>query len=75
MKTGSNRGAKFIDLNSRKEKDHYNKNNSEFSDCALDKWAYEQKVNLHFINPRKPVQKAYLESFNGKFRQECLNNH
>ena len=38
-------------------------------------WAYENGVGLHFIAPGKPVQNAYIESFNGKFRDECLNEH
>ena len=50
-------------------------NSSEFAGRALDKWAYEHKVHLHFIDPGKPVQNAYVESFNGKFRKECLNDH
>lgn len=50
-------------------------NGSEFAGRALDKWAYEHKVKLHFIDPGKPVQNAYVESFNGKFRNECLNDH
>ena len=32
-------------------------------------------VHLHFIQPGKPVQNAFIESFNGKFRDECLNEH
>ncbi len=40
---------------------------------ALDQWAYERGVELHFIQPGKPTQNAFVESFNGKFRDECLN--
>jgi putative transposase len=50
-------------------------NGSEFAGRALDKWAYDHRVHLHFIDPGKPVQNAYVESFNGKFRNECLNDH
>ena len=32
-------------------------------------------VHLHFIQPGKPVPNAFIESFNGKFRDECLNEH
>ncbi len=39
----------------------------------LDQWAYEHGVELHFIQPGKPVQNAFVESFNGKFRDECLS--
>lgn len=47
----------------------------EFTSQALDRWAYQQAVKLHFIAPGKPEQNAYVESFNGKFRDECLNQH
>ena len=42
---------------------------------ALDAWAYAHHVTLDFIDPGKPMQNGYLESFNGKFRDECLNAH
>ena len=38
-------------------------------------WAYENGVRLHIIAPGKPVQNASIESFNGRFRDECLNGH
>jgi transposase InsO family protein len=41
----------------------------------LDQWAYENGVEFHFINPGKPIQNAYIESFNGKLRDECLNQN
>jgi putative transposase len=47
----------------------------EFTSQALDRWAYRRGVRLHFIDPGKPEQNAYVESFNGKFRDECLNEH
>ncbi len=50
-------------------------NGPEFIGKALDLWAFENKVKLRFIQPGKPVQNAYIESFNGKFRDECLNDH
>ena len=50
-------------------------NGPEFAGQALDVWAYAQGVKLHFIEPGKPVQKAFIESFNGKMRDECLNEH
>ncbi len=49
-------------------------NGPEFIGKALDEWAYK-KVKLHFIQPGKPVQNCYVESFNGRFRDECLNQH
>jgi len=50
-------------------------NGPEFAGRALDRWAYDHSVHLHFIEPGKPVQNAFVESFNGKFRNECLNDH
>lgn len=50
-------------------------NGPEFAGRALDVWAYGQSVKLHFIAPGKPVQNAFIESFNGKMRDECLNEH
>lgn len=50
-------------------------NGPEFAGQALDVWAYERGVQLHFIQPGKPIQNAFIESFNGKMRDECLNEH
>jgi putative transposase len=50
-------------------------NGPEFICTALDKWASENEVKLHFIEPGKPTQNGYIESFNGKYRDECLNMH
>jgi putative transposase len=50
-------------------------NGPEFAGHALDAWAFQRGVTLHFIQPGKPVQNAFIESFNGKFRDECLNEH
>lgn len=50
-------------------------NGPEFISKALDAWAYQQGLTLRFIEPGKPQQNAYIESFNGKFRDECLNEH
>lgn len=50
-------------------------NGSEFTGKALDSWAYAERVKQQFIEPGKPVQNCYVESFNGKFRDECLNEH
>lgn len=50
-------------------------NGPEFISKALDEWAYRQQLQLRFIEPGKPTQNAYVESFNGKFRDECLNEH
>jgi putative transposase len=48
-------------------------NGPELAGTALDAWAGQHGVRLHFIQPGKPVQNAFIESFNGKFRDECLN--
>jgi Transposase and inactivated derivatives len=50
-------------------------NGPEFDGQVLDKWAYRSGVQLSFIRPGKPNENAYIESFNGKFRDECLNEH
>lgn len=47
----------------------------EFTGRALDQWAYRNGVQLKLIQPGKPTQNAYIESFNGRFRDECLNEH
>jgi len=47
----------------------------EFEGQVLDAWAYEARVSLNFIRPGRPVDNAYIESFNGRFRDECLNEH
>lgn len=50
-------------------------NGPEFISKALDEWAYKRGVKLFFITPGKPVENCYIESFNGKLRDECLNEH
>ena len=50
-------------------------NGPEFISRAVDQWAFEQGVGLHFIDPGQPTQNAHIESFNGKFRDECLNEN
>lgn len=47
----------------------------EFTGKALDQWAYQNGVRLKLIEPGKPTQNAFIESFNGRFRDECLNDH
>lgn len=47
----------------------------EFEGRVLDEWAYRRGVSLNFIRPGKPVENAYVESFNGRFRDESLNDH
>jgi putative transposase len=50
-------------------------NGPEFTGRSLDEWAHRNGVKLDFIDPGKPVQNAFRESFNGRFRDECLNQN
>ena len=50
-------------------------NGGEFVSRAMDAWAYAHDVRLDFIRPGKPVENAFIESFNGRLRDECLNAH
>ena len=50
-------------------------NGSEFISKTMDRWAYERGVELDFSRPGTPTDNAKVESFNGRFRQECLNMH
>ena len=47
----------------------------EFTCRALDLWAYEHSVELRLIQPGRPTQNGFTESFNGRFCDECLNEH
>lgn len=50
-------------------------NGSEFISKAMDKWAYARGVELNFSRPGRPTDNVAVESFNGRPRQECLNEH
>lgn len=50
-------------------------NGPEFTCRAMDEWGHRNKVKLDFIRPGKPIENAYVESFNGKLRDECLNEN
>jgi putative transposase len=50
-------------------------NGPEFTGRMLDLWAYFNQVTLDFSEPGKPTDNAFVESFNGRFREECLNRH
>jgi putative transposase len=50
-------------------------NGPEFTSNAMSAWAYDRKVDHIFIDPGKPMQNGYIESFNGKLRAECLDQH
>jgi putative transposase len=48
-------------------------NGTELTSMAILKWCQETDVEWHYIAPGKPTQNAFVESFNGSFRDECLN--
>ena len=50
-------------------------NGPEMTSKAMFFWSQDNAVKLHFIQPGKPTQNAFVESFNGRFRNECLNLH
>lgn len=50
-------------------------NGKEFCGRAMIQWAHQKGVTLRLIEPGKPNQNAYIESFNGRLRDECLNEH
>lgn len=50
-------------------------NAKEFTGKAMLTWAHKHHIKLRLIEPGKPNQNAYIESFNGRFRDECLNEH
>ena len=50
-------------------------NGSEFTSKAMGIWALENKVHIAFIRPGKPMENGFVESFNGRFRDECLNEN
>ena len=50
-------------------------NGPEFVSRAVDQWAYEQELGWHTIQPGRPMENGYVESFNGRFRDECLNEN
>ncbi len=50
-------------------------NGSEFISKEVDRWAYENNVTLDYSRRGKPTDNPFIESFNGSFRDECLNAH
>ncbi len=50
-------------------------NGTEFTSRAVDEWAHRNGVKMDFIRPGKPIENAYIESFNGRLRQECLEEN
>lgn len=50
-------------------------NGSEFISMVMDRWAYDHGVVMDYSRPGKPTDNPFIESFNGSFRDECLNTH
>lgn len=50
-------------------------NGPEFIGKALDAWAYQRGIRLQFSRPGKPIDNRFIESFNGRLRDECLNDN
>jgi putative transposase len=76
---------KGTDVVNTLEKIHHNRgiipkriqvdNGPEFISKELDRWAWENKVTLDFSRPGRPTDNPFIESFNGSFRDECLNTN
>jgi transposase InsO family protein len=69
------RNAGAAALRARVAAAHLLRNGTEFVTAAMDLWAYTNKVILDFSRLGKPTDNATIESFNGRFREECLNVH
>jgi putative transposase len=75
------RGMEVVEVLERVSKEHGRPrtirvdNGPEFISKDLDLWAYWNHVQLDFSRPGKPTDNAYIESFNARFRLECLNEH
>ena len=67
--------TRFMDTLGRKPKTIVCDNGPELTSKAMFFWSRERSIRLHFIQPGKPTQNAFVESFNGKFREYCLNLH
>jgi len=48
-------------------------NGTEFTSMAILRWSQDRQIDWHYIAPGKPMQNGFIESFNGNFRDECLN--
>jgi len=69
------RMTRFMDHLGRKPRTIVCDNGPELTSKAMFFWTKEREIKLHFIQPGKPTQNAFVESFNGKFREYCLNLH
>ena len=50
-------------------------NGTEFTSMTILKWVQDTGIDWHYIAPGKPMQNGFVESFNGRMRDECLNEH
>lgn len=48
-------------------------NGTELTSSAIPRWSQERRVEWHYLAPGKPMQNGFVESFNGRLRDECLN--
>ena len=67
--------ARFLQTLDRLPREIVMDNGPELTSKAMFLWAEAAKVKLRFIDPGKPIQNAFVESFNGRFRDTCLNEH
>lgn len=70
---GAERVTRFLDELAELPTDLVCDNGPEFTSQHLDQWAHDRGITLHFIRPGKPIENCYSESFNGRLRDECLN--
>lgn len=78
LSIGGSQGARFLSRlfeGRAKPRRTVCDNGTEFTSNAMFFWSQETGVPLGFIQPGKPTQNAFVESLNGKFRNECLNRH
>jgi putative transposase len=69
------RDAGAAEVLARRAATHLLRHGSEFVSAQMDLWAYANQVQLDFSRRGKPTDNAIIESFNGRFREECLNAH
>jgi putative transposase len=67
--------TRVLDKLNRRPKIFNIDNGSEFTGKVMDAWAFERGIKMDFIRPGKPNENAFIESFNGKFRDECLSEN
>jgi len=71
----SNKLIRFLDSLLQLPKAFVLDNGTEFTSIAFQNWARGKEIEIHYIEKGKPTQNAFIESFNGKLRDECLNLH